>query len=238
MKPSSTFLRFWGYVKRPVYYSSNIAVPNPLKTFWELFKVNLYSILGLFILAFIFVLLGTLLGVEEPENQSEDDWFYVFVVIVFAPLLEELIFRWPLRYSENRVTIVAVIAFIVFYSELSKIEDFDKTAFWILFFGGAVAVGVGANFFKNQIRTFWILHFKWIYWIFGLIFGLTHLANYSGEQISFLVYWPILCTHQIVTGLLNGYARMRYGFWYGVALHAANNTIPAVILIVELLTEK
>jgi Type II CAAX prenyl endopeptidase Rce1-like len=238
MKLSPTFLRFLGYAKQPVYYGSNVPVSNRFKTFWELYKVNLWSVLGLIILGIAFEWIGELIGVKKPKNISENSWREVFAIIVFAPLIEELMFRWPLRYSKNRVMVAAVIGFWVFYGESYRIKTFDKTIFWIVFFVGTIGIVGVVNFYKNQMGSFWIANFKWIYWAFGLVFGLIHLGNYEGSWSSFLVFWPVLCVHQTVTGLLNGYARMRYGFWYGVALHAANNTIPAIFIIIELLAKK
>jgi membrane protease YdiL (CAAX protease family) len=195
--------------------------------------------LGIFVLFFVVFFIGALTGIKIPDNiASRDEWKYAFMLVVAAPLLEELIFRWPLRCSKNRVMVAAVIGFWVFYGESYRIETFDKTIFWIVFFVGTIGIVGVVNFYKNQIGSFWITNFKWIYWAFGLVFGLIHLGNYEGSWSSFLVFWPVLCVHQTVTGLLNGYARMRYGFWYGVALHAANNTIPAIFIIIELLTKK
>jgi Type II CAAX prenyl endopeptidase Rce1-like len=238
MKLSPTFLRFVAYAKRPVYFSSNVAVVSSFKTFWELYKVNLWSMLGLILLGIIFELIGEWIGIKEPKNTRNDTWLEVFLIVVLAPLIEELIFRWPLRYSKNRVMVAAVIGFWVFYGESYRIKSFDKIIFWIIFFVGTIGIIGVVNLYKSQIGSFWIDNFKWVFWAFGLIFGLIHLSNYDGGWSSFLVFWPVLCSHQIVIGLLNGYARMRYGFWYGVALHATNNMIPALIIAVELLTKK
>ncbi len=238
MKLSPTFFRFVAYAKRPVYYGSNVLVSSPLKTLWELFKVNLWSILGMFLLLIITGLIGEWVGVKEPESSIKEEWTYIFALIIVAPLLEELIFRWPLRYAKNRTIILAVIVFWIICGESYQIESLNKTVFWVVFSVGTVAVIALMNLYKNQIRFFWTSYnFKWIYWSLGLIFGLIHLSNYDGSYSSFLVYGPVLCIHQIVMGLLNGYARMRYGFWYGVALHAMNNLIVSLFLVAELLNK-
>ena len=177
------------------------------------------------------------MGIKEPESSSKDEWIFVLGAVIFAPLVEELIFRWPLRYSQNGVMLIALIGFWVVWGEFYKIEGINKIVFWGVFVGGTAAVVGIINWRRSQIYNFWAVHFKWVYWTLALIFGLIHLSNYDGSWRSFLVHWPVLCIHQTVGGLLFGYARVRYGFWYGVALHAMNNTIPTVILVIELLNE-
>ena len=238
IKPSPTLLRFLAYARQPVYYGLKVAVASPMKTTWELFKVNLLSMLGLYILAIIFELIGQLMGIKEPESSAKDEWIFVLGAVIFAPLVEELISRWPLKYSNIGVVMMGLIGFWVIWGNFYEVQGITKTLFWVVFVVGTATIVEIINRGKNQIRNFWSTYFRWIYWTLALIFGLIHLSNYDGSQSSFLVYWPVLCIHQIIMGLLNGYARMRYGFWYGVALHAANNAIPAMLLAVELLTKK
>ncbi len=237
MKLSITFLRVIGYVKKPVYYGSNVIVISPLKTFWELYKVNLWSMLGLFVLLFISLFIVALTGIKMPDNVVDrQKWTFVFALIIAAPLSEELLFRLPLRYSNKRTIIAGVVLFWVLYSETYEIKVFDKTIFWIVFCVGTIALPFLINHYKVRVSSFWIEHFKWIYWTLAAVFGLIHLGNYGGNWSGFIVFWPVLCIHQIVGGLLHGYARMRYGFWYGVAIHATNNAIPAAFLVIDLLT--
>jgi membrane protease YdiL (CAAX protease family) len=240
MKLSPTFLRFLGYAKQPVYYGSNVPVSNRFKTFWELFKVNLWSLVAITLLGIVFEFVGELIGLEIPKEISENDWGEVFFIVITAPLFEELLFRWPLRHrhSHKETFIAGAILFSVAHGELYRVANFDKIIFWGLFLVGNSAVILALNHFKEQISQFRITNFKWIYWAFGLVFGLIHLGNYDGSWSSFIFFTPVLCLSQIFGGLLLGYARMRYGFWYGVALHAANNTIPAIFIIIELLTKK
>jgi membrane protease YdiL (CAAX protease family) len=239
MKLSPTLLRVLGYVRQPVYYDSNVTVVSPFKTFWELFKVNLWSMFGLFVLVFISLFIIALTGIEMPDNVvSKEKWIYAFALVIAAPLIEELVFRLPLRYSNKRTMMAGTVLFWAFYSETYEIRAFDKTIFWVVFFVGTITVLLLISYYRIQISAFWVANFKWIYWILASVFGLIHLGNYDGSWSSFMIFWPVLCIHQAVGGLLHGYARMRYGFWYGVALHATNNAIPAVFLVITLLTEK
>jgi hypothetical protein len=186
--------------------------------------------LGLF-----FSSLGEFLGITEPENPTKDSWFLVFAIVIVAPIIEELIFRFPMRYSNKRVAVLTLILFVVMYGSTYQIKIFDKTIFWIILIIGISSILFLIYRFKDHIRYFWITHFKWIYWGLSLVFGLIHLGNYVGDWQGFAFYWPVLCLHQTFTGLLNGYARMRYGFLYGLALHAANNCVAAIFLVIDLL---
>lgn len=65
---------------------------------------------------------------------------------------------------------------------------------------------------------------KWPYYISSLLFGLVHITNYEWDN-SMIPFMAIITLPQIFLGLLFGYIRMIYGFWYAVLLHALYNAV-------------
>jgi membrane protease YdiL (CAAX protease family) len=88
-------------------------------------------------------------------------------MLVIAPLLEEGIFRFPLR-------------FFVGFS-----------------------------------------YFKWLVYVFCLLFAGIHLTNFEFSKASVWVL-PIVLP-QLWAGFLLSYTRLRYGIWYAVLLHSLHN---------------
>lgn len=66
-------------------------------------------------------------------------------------------------------------------------------------------------------------------------FGLMHLTNYTG--ISNYLFAVPLVSSQIVSGYVLGFVRMKFGFGYSVALHAAWNFVAGFGLLMGLVAK-
>ena len=67
-------------------------------------------------------------------------------------------------------------------------------------------------------------YFKWLYYISALLFGGIHIFNYQFNN-SHYFFIPFITMSQTFGGLMLGYIRIIYGFWYGVLLHALFNSL-------------
>ncbi len=108
--------------------------------------------------------------VENDPDSHRGPVFDAVITIIIAPLMEEFVFRWPLRFFKGRLSC--------------------KIAVWI-------SCG---------------------------IFALVHLANFD----RFDGLYPlmlILVLPQLFAGIGFAFARMKWGFWYGVLCHALHNAI-------------
>jgi uncharacterized protein len=76
-------------------------------------------------------------------------------------------------------------------------------------------------------------YFKILFYVMAFAFALMHYFNYDTNQVPFY-FAPLVTLPQLFLGLLMGYVRIIYGFWYGVLLHATYNAIliiPSVLLM-------
>jgi len=78
-------------------------------------------------------------------------------------------------------------------------------------------------FFRFPISLLWNKRFKLIFWLFTIIFAAIHLSNFGAEVPFYLM--PILVLPQFILGIMLGYIRVGWGFWYGVLFHALHNGI-------------
>ncbi len=72
-----------------------------------------------------------------------------------------------------------------------------------------------------RIRAIFVRFFPFLFWFSSLAFGLLHLMNYR-EPSAATLFWII---PQTMMGAFLGYARVRWGLWASIAMHAAHNAL-------------
>ncbi|MGJ8684602.1 MAG: CPBP family intramembrane glutamic endopeptidase [Nonlabens sp.] len=75
--------------------------------------------------------------------------------------------------------------------------------------------------------------FRWIFYLFALLFGAVHITNY-GISMNTILLLPILTAPQIVAGLFLGLIRVKVGLLYSMLFHAIYNgvlMIPSIIYL-------
>jgi hypothetical protein len=72
-------------------------------------------------------------------------------------------------------------------------------------------------------------HFRWFYFLSTLAFASVHLTNFT--EGNALILLP-LTLPQLLLGLILGYARVQFGLWADVLLHAAHNSLFVGLLLV------
>lgn len=74
------------------------------------------------------------------------------------------------------------------------------------------------GFYRNEN------YFQWLYYLSATLFGFVHIFNYQFND-SHYIFIPFITMSQIFGGLMLGYIRIIYGFWYGVLLHSLFNVL-------------
>jgi len=150
--------------------------------------------------------------------------------IFWAPLMEEMLFRYGLRRPLQAAWIVPAMAVVVL----------NGPHVWT---GALAAAVIGAAWLqvgRGRLRAGWrwrrwyAEHFGWFFHAATLAFAVVHLANYNLNGMS---YWlmPLLVLPQWVTGLVLGWLRVRRGIGAAVGLHAAFNGGPVLLVLLLLL---
>ena len=97
--------------------------------------------------------------------------------------------------------------------------------FWLVLFS-AVAVGMIAlkPELRERVQTQWSANPRIPIYLVTLIFGLIHIVNFEVDWTIFSVLIaPLVVSPQIWLGLMFTIARVRYGWWAGLVLHATHN---------------
>ena len=164
------------------------------------------------------------------------------LVALFAPVLEEFLFRLPLA-GRLRVGMLAAVGAIGFVNFV--VGDGAVLAVAALF--GAVTIASGVLWIQSLIvgvahtdrvsdvapasrawrdgaARWWAAHPRWPMWIALAAFGLVHLSNYDVNwSAAAVVVVPLVVSPQLWLGLMFTIARVRYGWWAGLVLHAVHN---------------
>ncbi|WP_419945827.1 hypothetical protein [Candidatus Poriferisodalis sp.] len=77
---------------------------------------------------------------------------------------------------------------------------------------------------RDVAAGWWETHPRWPIWSAIAAFGLVHLSNYDVNwSVAAVAVVPLVVSPQLWLGLMFTIARVRYGWWAGLVLHAVHN---------------
>ena len=165
------------------------------------------------------------LGLEMPAHMLDGlelTTLLLLFILVAAPLGEELLFRGWLSGRPGHVgAFVALLAAgggVAIASALGS--AWGPLA--ILVAGGVVALYLLWRKRGRPPMPFFQRHFRWFYLASTMAFASIHLANFT--EGNALVLLP-LTLPQFLLGLILGYARVQFGLWASILLHAVHNSL-------------
>jgi hypothetical protein len=150
---------------------------------------------------------------------------------LLLPIIEELIFRLPLRISKvNVITSFSIIIFLFMHKLCISNIYLAISLSIMLFLSLYLCIKEEFNIL-NKLTIFFTNHFRLIIYSQALIFGFLHLTNYKVDFKYFYLF-PLFSISNISSGYLWGYIRVRYtfGIYVCIASHIAVNSIYCLIL--------
>ena len=177
---------------------------------------------------FITVLLTIVgLGFDLPENLNstlELNATTIVLVVIVAPVLEELVFRsWlsgkPGYLVAIGLLIVSGVAAAAFGVSLTGESAQAGIALSMLV--GFLLATIAVVVLRNRPALGWFRTiFPGLFWLSTLAFALVHLLNYTEGALAILL--PLVLP-QFVLGSMAAYVRVQYGLVWAILLHAAHN---------------
>ena len=190
-----------------------------------LFKYYVILIIGSTIFGitgkYISNIIGTMLSVDllpEMKGASRAIEFYglvksFFIVLIWAPIVEEIAFRLWIVYSLKKMLIsLLALCSIVLLNLFVYYENYILL-FFVIFLFYLASINV-----KNIFSSISKLNIKYRIVISGFFFGLIHLMNFELDKFPWYVCVPLILP-QIFSGIFFGYIRVRNGFRYNLTLH-------------------
>ena len=204
--------------------------------------LGLGTLAGLLLVVFIFSILIftpiiSLFGIEELNHKIEDlfqefsfNIWLLFIPIVFiAPFIEEMIFRFPLRYPILSLMFSSFVMFFVIF----MITGIKANLQYVMFIGLGMSLFVGLlvnRFFKKEWIQLYEKYYGIIFYQSVVIFAFVHIFNFELDADTWYLA-PILVLPQFLLGLLLGYVRVRNNIWSSIFVHALNNLVPMTAML-------
>lgn len=171
--------------------------------------------------------LATRLGIKTPEFQDLRRYGPVVTMLVGAlglPMLEEIVFRGWLTGRRRMLVAVAVligaILSLVATRYIGGARPYSVMAAVLL---GWIVIGAILVWRSRGGAPAWFARvFPGLYFASALLFGLAHISNYDLARPWLLLPFVV---PQTIAGLIFGFARVRYGMWANIALHATSNAL-------------
>jgi hypothetical protein len=192
-----------------------------------LFQSLILYFIIIFICSLFFIPLSVFNLIPEiPKHQkSETIW-----IILYAPILEELFFRLPLRNFFRNIFITLAMFFYAFMKNYIGIIP-------TLVLSSLIAVLPYIPHFicryENHINEKINNYYPFIFYFVALLFGFLHITNFKTLTTNILLVSPVIVLFQLFMGLLLGFIRINYspGILYSILVHIIYNSIPILIKI-------
>lgn len=183
---------------------------------------------------------ASLIGLEDIPHKLEDlkdinKWLMILLAVFTQPFLEELFFRFPLKYKRGLIVLVITMIGMVIYLGLNKFtEDSNKTTA-IALISTIILISIFLSVSRTQVAQFKLdllikKYFPHIFYAIAVYFAYIHFFNFEAEGNQWL-FTPIMVFPQFLIALFVGYTRLKYGFLSAVVIHMINNLIPTLVIL-------
>lgn len=201
---------------------------------WALF---LWAI-NLVVLGPIAVAASTAGGAQHRLDIHAIPWLQA---LLWAPIIEEMVFRYSLRRFFQAWWVLPV-AIAIMFSGPTITAQLALTALllvcWLSARRQPAARPAQRRFSPGQswrVRCAYRRLFPWVFHVSSLAFAAVHLHNFNFYQTP-LWLMPLLVLPQWLTGLVLGWQRVRYGIGASIVLHSLFNAGPLLLVWVALQT--
>jgi len=155
----------------------------------------------------------------------------VGMLLLFAPLVEELAFRLWLSFKRRDVAVGAGAMTLFLVSQAIRMTGLGYAWLWALPFGAAAGIWTWrrtASVDFDAMRQRWLVSAMYAS---AALFGLTHLFAMSGLTWGLLPFALLVCLMLFFAGAVFTYLRVNLGFGWGLLAHVVNNLAAVMILL-------
>ncbi|MBK7710509.1 MAG: CPBP family intramembrane metalloprotease [Bacteroidales bacterium] len=197
-----------------------------LRLLWSSFVITL---LISFIISLIISTPLRYLDLLPSIKNMQFQRFNILKMSLFVPVIEELIFRLPLRISKvNLSTSFGLLLFLVF----QKININIALLFlvWTVIF---LVFNVNKKSdSETSLRNISSKLYLWIFYFQAILFGLLHLSNFNLNYKYFYLF-PFYILIYVLIGCFWGYIRVRYnnGIFACILTHILINSLYCLLIL-------
>ncbi len=173
-------------------------------------------------------------AITNGQNSANGMLEFFLTAVIFAPLIEELIFRYFLK--GKKIIIFLLAGFALSALTFWMVKQFSFTDLHlkriVLVISLLLPLAAALYFYygyreSSALNSIFVRYFPFSYYTSVFVFGLVHLPNFSGTS-NYLLFLPLIIP-QLLSGFIYGFARMKYGMWANIMLHASSNMVTFVL---------
>jgi len=169
------------------------------------------------------------INLNRTRLESFSEFAILLLASLYAPILEELAFRLPLKFSKWNLTLASIGISITFCRILAELK-YEYSLILSIGIGTVVYLILNERIVKN-LSEFWSKNKLLIFYSLLLTFSFLHLKNYK-LTTELLIFSPIFILPRILGGILFSYIRLNSGIIIAILFHSFNNGILRVIKII------
>ena len=159
------------------------------------------------------------------ESQKKIKGYYgFFLVVILAPVVEELIFRLILVPKRRNIAIFTFAFSFLIINKPYYLIEID----WLLLMSLAVSGLLSFLVFKllkrkPEIETVIGKRQKITTIVSVVLFGLLHIANIENLHWELVLLYPVYALPQMISGYVCSVQRLKLGFIWGLLFHSMIN---------------
>ena len=159
------------------------------------------------------------------ESQKKIKGYYgFFLVVILAPVVEELIFRLILVPKRRNIAIFTFAFSFLIINKTYYLIEID----WLLLMSLAVSGLLSFLVFKllkrkPEIETVIGKRQKITTIVSVVLFGLLHIANIENLHWELVLLYPVYALPQMISGYVCSVQRLKLGFIWGLLFHSMIN---------------
>ncbi len=188
--------------------------------------VGMLWVVNLFVLAPLALSAAESSGAQHRIDPDHIPWL---MAVLWAPLAEEMMFRYSLRYPRALLWVLPVMMMVVF----SGPSLLSGAAFVLVL--ALLSIMHARGFTSNEealpwrIRRLYVQWFPWIFHLSVLAFAFVHLNNF---KLNNAPWWllPVMVLPQWMTGLVLAWMRVRSGIATSMLMHMMFNGGPLLLI--------
>lgn len=227
---------FWRFIRRPTFaprtparkagpawwvdWFTGVSVRRLFAWACFLWAVNM------FVLGPLAVSAAGAAGATHRLNIHAIPWVYA---LVWAPIVEELVFRYGLR----RPAVLWWFVPIAVAAMFSGPHGLGVALVGVLILACMVPFQLKTPRWRRPLgwhaRLVYRHYFPWIFHLSSIAFAALHLYNFNLHQTPWL-YLPFLVLPQWLTGMVLGWLRVRRGIGAAIMLHSLFNAGPLLFI--------
>ena len=224
--------KFGSFLKRPVLPETTVTGAAALRGMGRMIALDLIIVSCLIAL----LLTVVAMGFEMPDNinaQLEFNIGTIALIVIAAPVMEELVFRSWLSGKPGYLAALFVLVVTGVIAAMLGVENTGQQATLAV----AATMGIGLLLAiaalvvlrkRPPMRWFKAI-FPAMFWLSAGGFALIHILNYT--EGAFWALLPLVLP-QFILGAIAAYNRVHYGLWTAMITHVAHNGFAVALALV------